>query len=121
MKVITCLGVGPYDRVTYVWHNRTHTTELFPEALGIWLREDITEMLVLLTDAARRSVPWRNLQVRLAGKVQLNNCAWWNGMLKRDKSYMPFLRRASGSRRCCVITLVWIRWSVRIAWPWSSC
>lgn len=71
MKVITFLGVGTYDKVTYVWDNRTHTTELFPEALGIWLQQDMTEMLVLLTEAAKNSRHWKRLQERLAGKVRL--------------------------------------------------
>jgi CRISPR-associated Csx2 family protein len=72
MKVITFLGVAAYDRVTYVWNNRSYTTELFPEALGIWLQQDITEMLVLLTEAAKSSKNWDRLQARLTGKVVLN-------------------------------------------------
>lgn len=71
MKVITFLGVSTYERVTYVWNNRTHTTEFFPEALGIWLQQDITGMLVLLTEAAKRSRNWERLQARLAGRVML--------------------------------------------------
>ena len=72
MKVITFLGVGTYERVTYVWNNRTHTTELFPEALGIWLQKDITEMLVLLTEAAKHSKNWERLRARLAGTMVLH-------------------------------------------------
>lgn len=72
MKVITFLGVDPYDKVTYDWDNHTHTTDLFPEALGIWLQQDMSEMLVLLTKEAKNSRNWERLQARLNGKVMLN-------------------------------------------------
>src|SRR5262245_33553581 len=71
MKILSFLGLGPYDKVTYCWGNRRHTTELFPEALAVWFQHDISEMLVLITEQARNSRYWERLQDRLRGKVQV--------------------------------------------------
>lgn len=71
MRILTFLGVRNLDRVTYVWENRECTTELFPEALGAWFRNESPEMLVLLTDAAAQSKQWGRLQARLRDTVRV--------------------------------------------------
>jgi CRISPR-associated DxTHG motif protein len=69
MKLLTFLGTSDYTRVTYTWDGRDHETELFPEALGVWLQP--SEMLVLLTAEAQNHQNWNNLQMRLSGQLQL--------------------------------------------------
>lgn len=67
MKLLTFLGLGRYETVTYVWADRSFETNLFPEALAHWLQP--AEMLVLLTPEARGHQHWHDLQTRLAGTI----------------------------------------------------
>ncbi|HXG67496.1 MAG TPA: TIGR02221 family CRISPR-associated protein [Blastocatellia bacterium] len=69
MKLLSLLGTGNYQPVTYAWGDHLYKTDLFPEALANWLNP--SQMLVLLTAEAKRHKHWENLQSRLSGKVNL--------------------------------------------------
>lgn len=63
LKLLTFLGLGNYQEVTYCWNQQEYRTRLFPEALAAWLKPD--EILVLLTPEAKASQHWKDLQLRL--------------------------------------------------------
>jgi CRISPR-associated DxTHG motif protein len=64
-KLLTFLGLGRYEEVTYCWNQHEHKTKLFPEALAKWLEP--AEILVLLTAEAKTGPHshWKDLQSRL--------------------------------------------------------
>src|SRR5215813_14716663 len=68
MKLLSFLGTGNYSQVRYVWGQHAYDTDLFPEALAVWLMP--SQVLMLLTKEAKQHQNWTNLQARLAGKVE---------------------------------------------------
>jgi hypothetical protein len=51
MKLITVLGTGKYEPVTYRWNDHTYETSFVQEAFVHWLKPEVT--CVLLTERAR--------------------------------------------------------------------
>ena len=51
MKLITVLGTGKYEPVTYRWNDHTYETSFVQEAFVHWLKPEMT--YVLLTEGAR--------------------------------------------------------------------
>jgi CRISPR-associated DxTHG motif protein len=51
MKLITVLGTGKYEPVTYRWNDHTYETSFVQEAFVYWLKPEVT--CVLLTEKAR--------------------------------------------------------------------
>jgi CRISPR-associated DxTHG motif protein len=62
-KLLTFLGLGKYEPVTYHWGEHECTTDLFPEALARWLQP--AEILVLLTAEAKAHTHWQHFRQRL--------------------------------------------------------
>lgn len=67
MKLITALGAGKYEPVTYRWNDHTYETSFVQEAFVHWLKPEVT--CVLLTEKARET-HWNNLCQRLQGHTQ---------------------------------------------------
>jgi CRISPR-associated DxTHG motif protein len=68
MKLITALGAGKYEPVTYRWNDHTYETSFVQEAFVHWLKPEVT--CVLLTEKARET-HWNNLCQRLQGHTQI--------------------------------------------------
>lgn len=64
MKLITVLGTGKYEPVTYRWNDHTYETSFVQEALVHWLKPEVT--CVLLTEKARAG-QWQDLHQKLQG------------------------------------------------------
>jgi CRISPR-associated DxTHG motif protein len=67
MKLITALGAGKYEPVTYRWNDHTYETSFVQEAFVHWLKPEVT--CVLLTEKARET-HWNNLCQRLQEHTQ---------------------------------------------------
>ena len=67
MKLITVLGTGKYEPVTYRWNDHTYETSFVQEAFVHWLKPEVT--CVLLTEKARET-HWNNLCQRLQEHTQ---------------------------------------------------
>jgi len=67
MKLITALGAGKYEPVTYRWNAHTYETSFVQEAFVHWLKPEVT--CVLLTEKARET-HWNNLCQRLQEHTQ---------------------------------------------------
>jgi len=67
MKLITALGAGKYEPVTYRWNDHTYETSFVQEAFVHWLKPEVT--CVLLTAKARET-HWNNLCQRLQEHTQ---------------------------------------------------
>jgi CRISPR-associated DxTHG motif protein len=68
MKLITTLGAGKYEPVTYRWNDHTYETSFVQEAFVHWLKPEVT--CVLLTEKARET-HWNNLCQRLQEHTQI--------------------------------------------------
>jgi CRISPR-associated DxTHG motif protein len=68
MKLITVLGTGKYEPVTYRWNDHTYETSFVQEAFVHWLKPEVT--CVLLTVGARAR-HWNDLSQRLQGHTQI--------------------------------------------------
>ena len=68
MKLITVLGTGKYEPVTYRWNDHTYETSFVQEAFVHWLKPEVT--CVLLTEKARET-HWNNLCQRLQEHTQI--------------------------------------------------
>ena len=68
MKLITALGAGKYEPVTYRWNDHTYETSFVQEAFVHWLKPEVT--CVLLTEKARET-HWNNLCQRLQEHTQI--------------------------------------------------
>ncbi len=72
MHVITFLGTGQYQPVSYIWRDSQleyrATTDLFPLALVEWLQPE--SIFVLLTPEAEQSEHWRRLHEALGELAQ---------------------------------------------------
>jgi CRISPR-associated DxTHG motif protein len=68
MKLITVLGTGKYEPVTYRWNDHTYETSFVQEAFVHWLKPEVT--CVLLTEGARAR-HWNDLSQRLQGHTQI--------------------------------------------------
>jgi CRISPR-associated DxTHG motif protein len=64
MKLITVLGTGKYEPVTYRWNDHTYETSFIQEAFVHWLKPEAT--CVLLTGGARAG-QWQDLHQKLQG------------------------------------------------------
>jgi len=64
MKLITVLGTGKYEPVTYRWNDHTYETSFIQEAFVHWLKPEAT--CVLLTEKARAG-QWQDLHQKLQG------------------------------------------------------
>jgi len=67
MKLITVLGTGKYEPVTYRWNDHTYETSFVQEAFVHWLKPEVT--CVLLTEKARAG-HWQDLRQRLQEHTQ---------------------------------------------------
>ena len=67
MKLITVLGTGKYEPVTYRWNDHIYETSFVQEAFVHWLKPEVT--CVLLTEKARET-HWNNLCQRLQEHTQ---------------------------------------------------
>jgi CRISPR-associated DxTHG motif protein len=68
MKLITTLGAGKYEPITYRWNDHTYETSFVQEAFVHWLKPEVT--CVLLTEKARET-HWNNLCQRLQEHTQI--------------------------------------------------
>lgn len=62
-KLLSFLGTGEYQKTTYCWIERHYPTKFIVEAVAHWLQPD--QVLILLTQGARQSNNWAELQERL--------------------------------------------------------
>lgn len=68
MKLITALGAGKYEPVTYRWNDHTYETSFVQEAFVHWLKPEVT--CVLLTEGARAK-NWDKLRDKLQDHTQI--------------------------------------------------
>lgn len=72
MLLVTFLGTGRYQPVTYAWQDgntrRTFTTHLFPLALAAWFQPE--RIRILVTPEARESEHWVELRRELGPRAE---------------------------------------------------
>ncbi|MHA2641763.1 MAG: TIGR02221 family CRISPR-associated protein [bacterium JZ-2024 1] len=64
IRILTFVGTGKYEKVTYCWQNKRVTTDLFPEAVAEIFQPD--QMFVLVTGIAKSHENYRELEHRLS-------------------------------------------------------
>lgn len=64
MKLLTFVGVNPYEETCYCWECHTHRSAFLAEALAHWLQPE--RILVLLTSKASQHQNWQTLRERLS-------------------------------------------------------
>lgn len=68
-KLITFVGTGKYEEVTYIFKDDGYKTRFFVEAAAHWYRPD--EILVMLTEDAAKNKNWEELEPVLLQKYKV--------------------------------------------------
>ncbi|MGQ9487117.1 MAG: TIGR02221 family CRISPR-associated protein [Armatimonadota bacterium] len=69
MKLITSVGTGKYNEVSYIWNGKEHKTDIFPDALVEWLQPQKTVVLLTQESAERY---WETLRSLLGTRTSLH-------------------------------------------------